>query len=67
MGTRSPVSGKIGKTNLEGAPQYSRMGFGHHIENDLFLSLQIEKQSGQPADFFGFYIQEYFTSLPISV
>jgi hypothetical protein len=48
-----PVSGKIGKTNPESAPQYFRMGFGCHIEDDLFLSLQIEKQSGQPADFFG--------------
>jgi hypothetical protein len=54
-----PVSGKIGKTNPEGSPQYFRMGFGYHLEDDLFLLLQIEKQSGQPADFFGYIEYRY--------
>ncbi len=48
-----PFSGNSGKTNSEKSPQYFRMGFGYLVENDLLLSLQIEKQSGQPADFFG--------------
>jgi len=54
-----PVSGKIGDTNPEEAPQYFRMGFGYQMEDDLFLSLQIEKQSGQPADFFGYIVYQY--------
>lgn len=48
-----PFSGNSGKPNSEKSPQYFRMGFGYQVENDLLLSLQIEKQSGQPADFFG--------------
>lgn len=54
-----PFVGESGKTIQEKAPQYFRMGFGYHLENDLFLSFQIEKQSGQPADFSGFIEYRY--------
>jgi hypothetical protein len=54
-----PVSGKVGKTNPEETPRYFRMGLGYHMEDDLFLSLQIEKQSGQPVDICGYVEYRY--------
>lgn len=53
------VSGKAGKTNPERAPQWFRMGFGYSMDEDLFLSLQIEKQSGLPGDFCSYIEYRY--------
>jgi hypothetical protein len=49
-----PVSGKAGKTNPERAPQYFRMGFGYAVDDGLFLSLQMSKQSGIPLELCGY-------------
>ena len=57
------VSGKAGKTNPERAPQWFRMGFGYSMDKDLFLSLQIEKQSGLPGDFCGYIEYRYLDHL----
>jgi hypothetical protein len=54
-----PVSGKAGKTNPERAPQYFRMGFGYTAEDDLFLSLQISKQSDLPMELCGYVEYRY--------
>jgi hypothetical protein len=54
-----PFSGLAGKTNTEKAPQFFRMGFGYAWLDDLSLSLQIEKQSGQPVDFSGWLDYRY--------
>ena len=43
-----PVFGKAGKTNVERAPQFFRMGFGYELRADLYMTLQVEKTGGLP-------------------
>jgi hypothetical protein len=45
-----PVFGIAGKTNPERGPQFFNMGFGYEWRPDLFMSIQIEKESGLPVD-----------------
>ena len=54
-----PVSGMTSTVNPERAPQFFRMGLGYHLLNELFMSLQIEKQSGEPADIMGWLEYHY--------
>jgi hypothetical protein len=48
-----PVFGVAGKTIPERGPQFFRLGFGYEWTPDLFLSIQVEKNAGQPAHITG--------------
>ncbi len=48
-----PVSVMGAKMNPERSPQFFRMGFGYSLINDVVITLQIDKQSGQPAEISG--------------
>lgn len=54
-----PVFANAGKTSPEKAPQYFCMGFGYAPEDNLILSLRIEKPLGQPADISGWLEYRY--------
>jgi hypothetical protein len=43
-----PVFGRAGKTNPEKGPQLFKTGFGYEWREDLFLAVQIVKESGLP-------------------
>ena len=43
-----PVFGIAGKSNRERGPQFFNMGFGYEWRPDLFMSIQVEKESGLP-------------------
>ena len=45
---------KQGKSNPERGPQFFRMGFGYEWRTDLFMSIQIEKDSGLPVNIIGY-------------
>jgi|SRR5579863_1023303 len=45
-----PVFGIAGKTNPEKGPQFFNIGFGYEWTPDLFMSIQVEKKAGLPAD-----------------
>jgi hypothetical protein len=54
-----PVSGTAGKINPERAPQFFRMGFGYYPMAGMLLTLQIEKESGQPVEITGYLVYRY--------
>ena len=54
-----PLSGMTGKINPERAPLFYRMGFGYNLLNDVSLTFQIEKQSGQPLTISGYLQYRY--------
>ena len=54
-----PVFGIAGKTNPEKGPQFFNMGFGYEWRPDLFMSVQIEKEAGLPADIIAYTEYRY--------
>ena len=65
-----PVFGEAGKINPEKGAQLFRMGFGYEAEPDLFLAIQVEKESDRSPNLTGSveyrYGEQFFFSFGIN-
>ncbi len=65
-----PVFGEVGKINPERGAQLFRMGFGYEPEPDLFLAIQVEKESERSPNLTGTveyrYGEQFFFSFGIN-
>lgn len=54
-----PIFGIAGKTNPERGPQFFNMGFGYEWRPDLFMSVQIKKETGLPVNIIAYTEYRY--------